>query len=800
MARKDEDGTNLFASESAWPFLLRQTELNECIEYFSEDDNRAPKVLRIFGASGTGKSFFAKELLIRITEINFYSAAIYINIPPTGLEASSLASNINRLINSPRKADRSTACHVDKQLTTKWFKKKQISKSWIQYSYHVTRGLAGQIPCVGPFIQAFLPASVAQNNDKSNSALRFLVDESRTTAVFLVFDNIQFLPLPLLEILESDFSVAGKKLRVVIIERTNNGARLDWTPPMSNQSIKDITFSNVSCSDVEKLIEFVIPSETMRKELSETIGRRSEGNLKSVWFQLKFLYLRRSEQKECLQPETYEEVIQTLHQVDKIVLRLVTILLGGITIAHIFKIFEISNLHIDKNSIPGSISDLVAIGLLVINSENNDKVRVEHEIVSRLVNDQTPEDEKLELRSIIVNALCISLNKQQKNQKDDILYDRLIGLTSEYEFRHNPKIQSLVVEFIGEKHRNEMFPYLATILQDTVCWEVLDILPAITVRCLLNALQKCSLFSFGLAAVEKLKRATAHVSLALLYEAKYLVQLFQYDEAETALASLESSPETIVVEFNIALNLCKDQKARNIALTVSEENNGSKTSEHDFLILRNSGHLFDYKKALSVLEIALDGFKRIGSDFGVATTLNNIGVVHAVSGYTDLAMKDFVKAKTMLGNLSSNEVYQPLVNISCLMIIEKNYSRAKKYLIEARANLPRLLAMDSIMIDFNEAIISFLSEEISIIMLLTKIKDLHSSAQRTKDMRFINVVAWFLKQLGDLLNDDNDITFSEEIINSVFDKHIAGIELFILSSFDENMITIPVFLSPHWRY
>lgn len=800
MARKGEDGTNLFASESTWPFLLRQAELKECIEYFSEGDCCAPKVLRIFGASGTGKSFFAKELLVSVTELNFYSTAIYLNIPQTGFESSNLAGNINRLINSPRKAERSTASHVDKQLSAKWLKKKQISKSWTQYSYHVARGLVGQIPCAGPFIQAFLPVSVAQNTERQNFALRFLIDESRTNAVLFVFDNIQFLPLPSLEILETEFAAAGKKIQVVIIERTDDGARLDWTPLMPNQSVKDITFGRISCSDVETLVEHVFPSEIKRRELSETIARRSEGNLKSVWFQLKFLYLRRGEQEGDLKPETYEEVIQTLHQIDKVVLRLVTILLGGITVAHIFRIFEISSLHIDKNSITGSISDLVAIGLLVINSENNDKVRVEHEIVSRLVNDHTPEEEKLELRNHIVNALCISLNRQQKNPKDDVLYDRLIGLATEHEFRHNPKIQSLVIEFIDEQHRKEMFSYLATIFQDTVCWEVLDILPAFTVRCLLDALQKCSLFSFGLMAVEKLKRTTAHISLALLYEAKYLVQLFRYDEAEAALSGVESSPEKFVVEFNISLNLCENQNARNIALTVSERINGSKASEYEFLILRNSGHLFDYHKAKDVLGIALNGFKGIGSDFGVATTLNNIGVVHAVSGHIDLAKKNFVKAQTMLSNLSSNEVYQPLVNLCCLMIIEKNYSKAKKYLVKAKENLPRLLAMDSIMINFNEVVISFLSKEISINEIYSKVKELHLSAQQTKDMRFISVIAWFLRQLSDYLGDDNDIAYSEELIGYVLDKHFAGIELFVSSNINGNTITIPVFMSPHWRH
>src|SRR6187455_3370167 len=90
----------IFESEAAWPFTLRKRELAECIEYLS--GTSSPRVLRIFGSSGSGKSFFVRELLSRYTVSQPDGVALYIDIPPSDFEATKLFDQINILLARPR--------------------------------------------------------------------------------------------------------------------------------------------------------------------------------------------------------------------------------------------------------------------------------------------------------------------------------------------------------------------------------------------------------------------------------------------------------------------------------------------------------------------------------------------------------------------------------------------------------------------------------------------------------------------------------------------------------------------------
>lgn len=800
MAQPDVDIAGLFDSESSWPFLLRKNELHDCINFFTQENENTPKVLRIFGTSGTGKSFFARELIVRLVEAQNYGTALYLNIPASGLEASNLFTTINRLISTPKKADRSSACFVSKELVKKWMKAKKAPTSLVRYVYHVFRGLTGQIPVAGPFIQAFLPTAVAQKNDLHDTAFRFLLNVADEHFVLIVFDNIQFMPTSVLEILETEIYTARKKIQIVVIERISGNSKLDWLPPVFDAEIKEITFNPIACCDVEAIINVIFPSCDDQKELAKTIFRRSDGNLKSVWFQLKFIYMRRTQQVDQYLPESYEEVIQSLHQIDKVVLCFVTILLGGLTVSHILKIFEISNLHIEKDAITGSISDLIAIGLLVINGDNNDKVRVEHEIVSQMVESLTPEEEKLELRQQIVTALCNTLSSGQVDLNDEVLYDRLIGLVTEHEFRSKPTLQALCVDFISDQNKKEKFIYLTEILRNTVCWDVLDVLPSSIVRSFLNAIQKCSLFNFGLIAAEKLKKYPNHISLARLYEAKYLVQLFRYDEAELVLEKVRPSAEKDLVIFNILLNLCKNSEAKAVADAVYTREKSPCVAEYELTILRNSGHLFEATQAIDILKTALKGFEGISSEFGIATTYNNLGIVYLVSGSSDIAKKYFIRSQSMLDYLGSNEVYQPLVNISGALVLEKNYTQALIYLDRAKEIVPRLLSMDAVMIEFNTAILAFLGNDINTQELHSIVSACYVKAQKTKDLRFSNVVGWFLKELSTFLGGETDIGISSAIIDYVFEDKSTNLELFINTSLPSHNFLVPYFLSPHWRY
>jgi predicted NACHT family NTPase len=92
---------NLFRSENVWPFLFRKFELEKCVDFLAANNNGIAKYLRISGASGVGKSFFVRELLLRCANTVGENVVIYVDSPPSDLEASELFRKIDLIISSP---------------------------------------------------------------------------------------------------------------------------------------------------------------------------------------------------------------------------------------------------------------------------------------------------------------------------------------------------------------------------------------------------------------------------------------------------------------------------------------------------------------------------------------------------------------------------------------------------------------------------------------------------------------------------------------------------------------------------
>ena len=235
-------------------------------------------------------------------------------------------------------------------------------------------------------------------------------------------------------------------------------------------------------------------------------------------------------------------------------------------------------------SAAAAITDLTALGLLIINGDRRDRIKVEHEIVSTVVTAMTPEEERLELRAHLVQALSDVLGDPVANERDDALYDRLLGIVHEQEVRASASLQSHLVDFIYLQHSRERFSYLCGLYRDSVCWNVVDLLPPDCVRILLDSIQKCSLFGFGLVAAQRLQHDSRYRKLAALYSAKFLVQLFRYEDAARALAEAEPSKERDAVEFNILINLCDDAKAASVVNRIYRTlDRRSQTSEYELV-------------------------------------------------------------------------------------------------------------------------------------------------------------------------------------------------------------------------
>ncbi|MET1110446.1 MAG: AAA family ATPase, partial [Allosphingosinicella sp.] len=453
----------------SWPFLLRQSELAAARTFLNDRDAAAPRLLRIFGESGSGKSFLAKEIVADLAHNYSQGAILHINVPPADLEASDFLGQVNRVLQSPGAVDQSGGGFVSAALVRRWRTQgRGQSRGRWEYFYNVLRELSGQIPLAGPFIKACLPPKLPAaegGGSEPAGALRFLLRESHSHPVLIVIDNIQFLPSPVRDILDGELPVAGRRLSMVTIERLRGDRGLFWMPAINGLAKQDIHLGHVTVQDVEVLVREQLPGEAHVAEIAEAIHRRSGGNLKSVWFQTKFVASRRASQGSLLDDASYEAVVQSLTPVDQLVLRVVVVLLGGLSICQMLGIIKAMNLHVAGEAVGTAIADLSALGLLVVNSKHHDRVRVEHEVVSHVVSQLIPEEEKLELQSQLVHALPALLEGGGPGDADALtLYDRLIGIATEQDVRSSPLIQSQIVRFIELSENAESYTYLCTLL------------------------------------------------------------------------------------------------------------------------------------------------------------------------------------------------------------------------------------------------------------------------------------------------------------------------------------------------
>lgn len=791
-----------FASESTWPFALRHDRLQEGVE-FVRDESDHPRVLRISGPSGTGKSFLARELLVQASTDDKYGLGLYLDVPPGELEASALLAKIESALTEPTPVSRQDPSFVGTKVVRSWmaFANGTTTKKR-SYGYGVFRELTGQIPLLGPFLKALMPRSAFDNRQRSDGvdALRFVVRRSRSRPVTLVLDNIQFLPFALRELLADELALSGNQMRLVLIERVRTAAAERWRPPMPDAEVLDIDLATVSEQEVAELVRAVLPRIEDADEISSAVHRRSEGNLKSVWFQLRLLATRRDDQDGLAR--TYEDVIQALPASDQAVLRSIVFTVGGLTITTLALLLEASKMGVQGDTVRDAVGDLAALGLLVVNGEKFDRVRVEHELVAHVVADITPEEDKLELRQSIVNGISALLDSGSSEVEEDVLQDRLLGVVNGAELRQSPSLLSHLVRFVRQQSRDERHGYLASICRDSACWDALDVLPETSVRALLDAIQKTSLFSFGLVATARLRQnGEMHGPLAALYEAKYLVQLFRYNEAREALARAADSPEKRVVGFNILLSLAVDEEAADVASEIYAELDLTAPDEFDLVVLRNSAHLFPPDDARVVLESALAGFERLGRRFGAATTVNNLGIIDLVEGQVDAATQRFREAHDALLALGSPEVYQPLMNLAGARFAAGDLAAADAFLKDARRTAPRSLQLDSAMLDLNELALSVRRSGAVSGEAGERARRMVELARRTHDLRFVDVAVWFASALDAHLGSvgENSDRSTRRVAAMRTSGRVA-IELFAPVTTERGVIEVPFVLSPHWRY
>lgn len=817
-----------FPDENKWPFLGRTRELNQCLAFLQPDETSAPsRLLHIAGESGTGKSFFVKELICCFAKQAPASVALYINVEESEFESTQLEKRLALLASYPAEPTRKDPQHIPTD--TQMAKYRRPAPLWLRglkYTYSGIKEAATQIPFVGKVISAFLPRELPVSKRRELAAAGrfwdYLILTAQRVPVLLVIDNFQFLPDSVA--MEIDSLLAGSEtgFRLVIVERLREGISDAWELRGFGGYRHSLELTTLTYNETLNLVRSILGKNVPNlPELSDVIFRKSQGNPKQIWLQLRSYQLSLNnripntsesltvlpkliKQQPGKQPAkkvlgSYEETIVNLPTLDRIALQMVTLVMGGIKVEDLVSILRWMVHPISEDDIKRTIRDLALVGLLIINGTQNNRVRTEHELVSLSVRRITTEEETYDLRQNVVSALSRHLEHALDDEEYERLVDRLIGLLSPQELRKRHDLLAHLISLIDKQYLKERFHYLTWLFGTPSCSEIINLLPRHCLEAFLDAFQKTSQFDKGLAAIELIR---IHQKLPerklTLFAAKYLVQKFEYDNAETLLRQIEPDSDSNVILFNIMLNLCRDKEARQIVESLTR--NTHKLDEFQCVMLRNCSHLYKESIARQRLGQAKNGFVRLGLTFGEATALNNLGVLELWSGNYDTARKLLTEACSILERLDSNEVYQPLTNLAVLHALEKDLDSAKQLLNKAKIIVSPGLKMDAIMLQFNQLMIELLEGNVTGINASVKASELYNRSLKTMDKRFQDVLSWFANQMESLFTGGSSIPIPQAFDSKIRNSKYSGLEIFSDANIDGRKVTIVFILSPHWRY
>jgi tetratricopeptide (TPR) repeat protein len=781
-----------------WPFLGREASFETCWSFLLPGDADAPSCrVHITGESGIGKSFFVSELICRFAARDPEAMCLYVDVPDAEIDAAQVETHLQLVATVPRTPSRSDPQQVPPAAAGSTYLKSLPWQNAIQTGYRITRQLAGDIiPVAGHAIKDALPPDVAVRTQRelfsTGRFWEFLIAEAHRRSVLIAMDNIQRLPDAVVSRLSILLPGAESGLRLITTERQEKG-RPQGRLRLLDQNQLNIELRCLTQRDTHELARRVLPASSDLDEVASAVYRITAGNPKLIWYQLQALSSESGSRRDVA-AGTYEETISHLPELGRLALRVVTLLLA-LELSHLVRLLGFMH-PVPAEDVQQTIADLQAVHLLRINGANHNRVRPEHDLVASSVRQLTTEDEQLELRHLAIDALAQRLRLQFENAEYERFVDSIVNLQLPEELWRRG-LQAHVINLISSKRRKEHFEYLTSLY--SACSSVLRLLPPDCLVAFLNAFQKVSLFDEGRAAVQLMRQSGVSLSprALTLFDAKFLVQQFDYVEAKSILRDLDPGSDRDVILLNILLNECRNDEAREIIESLPQSD--ADLDESQCVMLRNCGHLYEPAIARLYIERARAGFVRLRSRFGEATALNNLGVLELASGNLAYARNYFEAAIRQLESLKSNEVYQPLSNLAALAAVQGDMISARRMLGEANAIMPKALPMDVIMMEFNSLAFDLIDGRLTAPAAAAEATRLHERAvNETEDNRFKRVAGWLAGQLQAVSHGWPAIEAAAEFAER--DNGLGGMEAYRDVLLEGRLVVVAIQLSPHWRH
>lgn len=796
------------------PFVERENEIHGCLDFLKLDDNKImKKELLVIGKSGTGKSKLVEELFSHLTKESLFSEFSHIHIDTFEKTNDNYSENLffEILIYNCWKASPYTKTgitKIDKKNTFEYFiKKKKIGKNIKASIYGLLRNSLEFIPNVGSNLKMLFPDKLNIEPISKSLELNFsLVFQeyleylSIKKGVLFVIDNIQFLKLGDQNRLRNILNTISGSIVFIPIVRTKEN---DKTIQIVN-SLKyydDFMVQLLNPFSEQQTISLIQSVFTKSDKNPIDIGKEcyqlTSGNLKEIE---QFIFRKKIGKDQITLPINYSQVesnIVSLPKIKRSILVLASLFPTGIKKSYINdiikEIFSSGNFELSNH-----FEFLEKFQLIKIEKDMDNIIKPSHEKVANSASSFVLDEEFIEIRNAIIKVFKEKARNTNNFSNFSFLINSLIGLQKISEMK---KITLLISKYIQALYENCQFNTIL-LLYDNITTDddgkfdpdILKYFPLIVIKNFLDSFQKTSDFNKGLKLITSVKEYFQ----SDIFEGRYLLQLYNYVEAEKILSRNLENLQYKVAYLNLKQHLRKDSYVRR---EVSKMINSNQVEKNDayYVILRNTGYLFKSEQANINLRQCVNYFSQKGDLFGKATSLNNLGINYLINKDIPIAEKYFIQAKDIMKSLYSNEIYQSTFNLGICSLFKNNFLDSIKHFSESRQYVPVTLEYDKIKINFIKCVAELLQGKSTLKYTLILLENFIKRAKNLPDPWILFIVRWNYGSLNTLIDKKK----GEEIKKVSTENYKGKKGAFSMShtfSYCGKRVRMLIPFSIHWRY
>jgi tetratricopeptide (TPR) repeat protein len=706
----DGQAERLSTQALAITFVGRRAEMEAAIDYLLPEIEPAGGVaLAILGDSGTGKTFFARELMRRLFGARPNALYLYIDITNDEYQNSrSLESLLKTTLVAGPMTGTSTIS-VPQELSLQIYRRRTRERG---FGLGLLRSIAQAVAAfmgVGSAINAALDQhGTDQAESVSVELTRYLAWVSKKEAVFVAVDNIQYLNLDMRLTIESVLQRVGGKVRFIAIDRTVDGeSELD--PPIRcfADDRLDIQLYNLTSLETRQLVAGAIGEGAAGIDrLATDIFTKTSGLAKDVEYCLRQCLLDLGRGTDVGAIEGLLSTIDRLPLIHREFLVIAALLDGGVKKDIACKTVRRLAAIYDEASLDDVIDELIAKDYLRVNSDSGDRLRPGHERIVTAIRGLADDELSEDVRRTLIDELASALETPYVDENEAYLLHCLVGLQTARELARNIHYISRLIQ---TQHRQDQFTYLVALTDELL--EILPLLPEHVLNDLLDAMQKSSAFEQGLQVLRLLdSKSVPDSAVRRMYRFKYLTQAYRYEEALALSEELDDSEWRAVYQVNTLMALDRVEEARFITVGFLSE----PLSESQAVLRRNTVTLFDPDTALQHLDGAYEYFERQQSEFRLATVDTNRGLVYLQMDRLGDALRCLERASGRMRHVGSREIYQAQVNLAVRSALLGNFTSALGALEEAALQVPRALLLDQVKISMNRTIIECLAGSLAL--------------------------------------------------------------------------------------